>query len=160
MAASILNPALQQLGVAPETFGVSARLAMKAKQGQPALWQASGFEPLERFIRDTLDEGSRFRLKLNNPLGVAQALASRYAAIAEERLVVLRDDVSLLKGIESELGVHREDMARGHVFFEDTLRLGRVMDLFNRARVQKEFEDRVVSDAPRTRRLRRTSPAS
>jgi hypothetical protein len=40
--------------------------------------------------------------------------------------------------------------ARGHAFFEDTLRLGRVMDLFNRARVQKEFEDRVVADAPRT----------
>jgi hypothetical protein len=38
---------------------------------------------------------------------------------------------------------------RGHEFFEDTLRLGRVLDLFNRARVQKEFEDRVVADAPR-----------
>ena len=167
--AFVRDAARKQLGVAPETFGVSARMAIKAKQGQPALWQASGFEPLERFIRDTLDEGSRFRLKLNNPLGVAQALASRYAAIAEERLVVLRDDVSLLESIESELGVHREDTARGfelrmtaiekilvemeargHLFFEDTLRLGRVMDLFNRARVQKEFEDRVVSDAPRT----------
>ena len=39
--------------------------------------------------------------------------------------------------------------ARGHAFFEDTLRIGRVMDLFNRARIQKEFEDRVVADAPR-----------
>ena len=38
---------------------------------------------------------------------------------------------------------------RGHAFFEDTLRLGRVMDLLNRARVQKEFEQRVVGDAPR-----------
>jgi hypothetical protein len=38
---------------------------------------------------------------------------------------------------------------RGHAYFEDTLRIGRVMDLLNRARVQKEFEDRVVADAPR-----------
>jgi len=38
---------------------------------------------------------------------------------------------------------------RGHAFFEDTLRIGRVMDLFNRARIQKEFEERVVADAPR-----------
>ncbi len=38
---------------------------------------------------------------------------------------------------------------RGHAYFEDTLRLGRVMDLLNRARIQKEFEDRVVADAPR-----------
>jgi small GTP-binding protein len=165
----VRDAARQQLGVAPATFGVSARLAMRAKQGQPELWQTSGFEPLERFIRDTLDEGSRFRLKLSNPLGVAQALATRYARIAEERQMVLRDDVSLLETIELELGVHRENMARGfelrmtaiekvlvemeargHAYFDDTLRLGRVMDLFNRARVQKEFENRVVADAPRT----------
>ena len=38
--------------------------------------------------------------------------------------------------------------ARGHRFFEDTLRIGRVLDLLNRARVQKEFEDKVVADAP------------
>jgi hypothetical protein len=38
--------------------------------------------------------------------------------------------------------------ARGHRFFEDTLRIGRVVDLLNRARVQKEFEDMVVADAP------------
>ena len=39
--------------------------------------------------------------------------------------------------------------ARGHQYFEDTLRLGRVVDLLNRARIQKEFEERVVADAPR-----------
>jgi hypothetical protein len=38
---------------------------------------------------------------------------------------------------------------RGHAYFDDTLRIGRVMDLLNRSRVQKEFEDRVVADAPR-----------
>ena len=32
--------------------------------------------------------------------------------------------------------------ARGHRYFEDTLRIGRVIDLLNRARVQKEFEDK------------------
>jgi small GTP-binding protein len=167
--AFVRRAAQQQLGAEPETFGVSARLGLKAKQGEPGLWQASGFEPLERFIRDTLDEESRFRLKLSNPLGVAQALASKYAAIADERLVVLEDDVALLESIESELAVHRDDLvrgfelrmtaiekilvdmeARGHAYFEDTLRVGRMFDLLNRSRVQKEFEDRVVADAPRT----------
>jgi hypothetical protein len=38
--------------------------------------------------------------------------------------------------------------ARGHHYFEDTLRVGRVFDLLNRSRIQKEFEDRVVADAP------------
>ena len=50
-----------------------------------------------------------------------------------------------MAAVENELA----DMeARGHRFFEDTLRIGRVVDLLNRARVQKEFEEKVVADAP------------
>jgi small GTP-binding protein len=156
------------LGNTPDVFAVSARLAFRAKRGEPAVWAESRFEALERYVREILQEGSRFRLKLNNPLGVGQALAHRYAAIADERLEVLRGDVALLEDVERQLAIYREDLRRGfelrmtavekvlvdmehrgHLFFEDTLRLGRVFDLFNRARVQKEFEDRVVGDAPR-----------
>ena len=156
------------LGITPEVFPVSARLALRAKQGDPAAWAASRFEPLEQFIRTTLDEGSRFRLKLANPIGVGQALAHRYATIADERLQLLREDVELLDEISRQLALYRDDLARGfelrmtavekvlsdmeargHAYFEDTLRIGRVMDLLNRSRIQKEFEDRVVADAPR-----------
>src|SRR5204863_455462 len=37
---------------------------------------------------------------------------------------------------------------RGHDFFDDTMRIGRVMDLLNRSRVQEGFERQVVADAP------------
>ncbi len=166
--AFVRDSARSLLGITPEVFPASARLAMRAKQGEPSLWNASRFEALERFIRDSLDEGSRFRLKLANPLGVGQALAHRYGTIADERLVLLKEDVALLEDIERQLAVYRDDLARGfelrmtavekvlvdmeargHAYFEDTLRIGRVMDLLNRARIQKEFEDRVVADAPR-----------
>ena len=151
----------------PTVLPVSARLAQKAKQGEPSLWAASRFEALEQYLRDTLDAPSRFRLKLANPLGVGQALAHRYTTIASERLTLMEDDLQLLADIERQLAVYREDMergfelrmaavekeladmeARGHRFFEDTLRIGRVVDLLNRARVQKEFEEKVVADAP------------
>jgi len=164
----VRDSAHRLLGITPEVFPVSARLALRAKQGEPAQWAPSRFEALEGFIRDTLDEGNRFRLKLANPIGVGQALAQRYGQIADERLLLLKDDLTLLDDIERQLAVYREDMARdfelrmtavekvlvdmearGHAYFEDTLRIGRVLDLFNRARVQKEFEDRVVADAPR-----------
>ena len=162
------DSARRLLGITPDVFPVSSRLALKAKQGQPSLWSVSRFEPLERYIHDRLDERSRFRLKLANPVGVGQALAHRYATIADERLVLLKDDLSLLDDIDRQLAVYRDDLAsgfelrmtaidkvlvdmesRGQAFFEDTLRLGRMMDLMNRARIQKEFEDRVVVDAPR-----------
>jgi small GTP-binding protein len=156
------------LGITPDVFPVSARLALRAKQGEPSVWADSRFEPLERYITDTLDERNRFRLKLLNPVGVSHALAQRYATIAEERLTLLQEDLTLLEDIASQLSVYRRDVARGfelrmtaiekvlgdmeargHTYFEDTLRVGRLMDLFNRARIQKEFEDRVVADAPR-----------
>ena len=164
----VRSSAQRLLGISPEVFPVSARLAMRAKQGEPSAWAASRFEALERYIRETLDHGSRFRLKLANPIGVGQALAHRYATIADERLALLKEDVALLEDVERQLAVHRADLmrgfelrmiavekvlvdmeARGHAYFEDTLRLGRVIDLLNRARVQKEFEERVVADAPR-----------
>src|SRR5688572_23199194 len=94
--AFVTDAARQLLGLVPDTFPVSARLALRAKQGEPSLWAPSRFESLERFIRATLDERSRFRLKLANPIGVGQALARRYATIADERLVLLEDDLALL----------------------------------------------------------------
>ena len=164
----VRDSAKRLLGVSPDVFPVSARLALRAKSGEPSLWTASRFEELERFLRETLDETARFQLKLANPLGVGQALAGRYASIAAERLTLLHEDLSLLDDIDRQIAAYREDLARGfearmaavenvllemerrgHQYFEDTLRLARVMDLLNRSRVQKEFEDRVVGNAPR-----------
>src|SRR5688572_4892394 len=96
----VRNSAQRLLGVTPEIFPVSARQALRAKQGDPGQWAPSRFEALERFVSNTLDEGSRFRLKLANPLGVGQALAHKYAVIADERLTLLKDDVVLLEDIE------------------------------------------------------------
>jgi GTP-binding protein EngB required for normal cell division len=163
----VRSAARDLLGIDPTVLPVSARLAQKAKQGHPALWAASRFEALEQYLRDTFEAPSRFRLKLANPLGVGQALAHRYATVAAERLTLIEDDLQLLADIERQLAIYRQDIergfelrmaavekeladmeARGHRFFEDTLRIGRVVDLLNRARVTKEFEEKVVADTP------------
>jgi small GTP-binding protein len=155
------------LSMTPDVFPVSARLAWRAKRGDRAAWIASRFEALERFIHETLDDGGRFRLKLANPIGVGETLARRYEAVAVERLTLLAADVSVLADVERQLALYRDDLeqgfelrmtgvekvllemeARGHQYFEDTLRMGRVFDLLNRSRVQQEFEQRVVGDAP------------
>ncbi len=165
--AFVKRAAHDMLRVDVHVMSVSARLALRAKRGEPSVWAASGFEALEQYLRDTLDARTRFRLKLANPLGVGRALADRYATIARERLALIGEDVSLLADTGRQLETYREDMergfelrisavekelgdmeARGQRFFEDTLRVGRFVDLLNRARVQKEFEEKVVADAP------------
>src|SRR5206468_2527439 len=72
--AFVADNARALLGFNPDIFPVSSRLALRAKQGDPAGWAASRFEPLERYIRETLDSPGRVRLKLLNPLGVGAAL--------------------------------------------------------------------------------------
>ena len=155
------------VGTTPEVFTVSARAAFRAKHGEPALWAASGFEPLERYIRSTLDQKARVRLKLLNPLGVGAALIERYRDATGSRLTLLQDDTALLDDVERDLRTYESDLARefegrmsgvdnvllemeqrGRDFFEDTMRIGRVFDLLNRARVQQAFEQQVVADAP------------
>jgi small GTP-binding protein len=165
--AYVADNARRLLGVLPEIFPVSAKLAFRAKNGEPQLWGASGFEALESYIRRTLDSASRMKLKLLNPIGVGAALIDRYSAATRERLGELTEDFTLLEDVESQLQGYEDDMTRdfdarmaavdnvllemerrGHDFFDDTMRIGRVMDLLNRARMQEGFERQVVADAP------------
>ena len=159
--------ASRSLGVTAERFAVSARLAWRAKHGDPEQWAAGGFGPLEAFLRDTLDNDERFRLKLASPLGVGSSLAARYETFAADRLGDLSADVESLDATTRQLSLYGEDLergfelrmtavekvlvdmqARGQVFLDETLRIGRVFDLMNRSRVQREFEERVIADAP------------
>ncbi len=155
------------LGVSPEIFPVSARLALRGKQGDAAAWSSSGFEALEHYIATTLDAPGRVQLKLLNPLGVGASLAERHAGFVKERLSLLKGDFETLDEVERQLAVYLEDLARdfelrmsdidrillemerrGHDYFDETMRIGRVMDLLNRSRVQQGFEHQVVADAP------------
>ena len=155
------------LGFNPEIFPVSARLALKAKQGEPAAWPASRFEALENFIATSLDAPGRIHLKLLNPLGVGAALTERHAVIVRDRLALLADDFTTLEDVERQLAAYQEDLTRdfefrmadidkillemerrGHDYFDDTLRIGRMFDLLNRSRIQQGYEQRVVGDAP------------
>ena len=155
------------LGITPEIFPVSARLALRAKLGEPDLWDPSCFEALEKYIHDTLDEKSRLSLKFMNPLGVGSYLLNKYQEITSSRLELLHADTGVLQDVDAQLSIYQEDMRRdfdfrmsdiekilfemeqrGQDYFDETLRLARVFDLLNKARIQREFEHRVVSDVP------------
>ena len=165
--AFVADNARALLGVSPEIFPVSARLALRAKQGDPSAWAASRFEALERYIRETLDSPGRVHLKLLNPLGVGAALTERHATVVRDRAVLLKDDFATLDEVERQLEVFQADRMRdfgfriadidnillemdrrGQAYFDETMRIGRVMDLLNRSRMQQGFEEQVVGDAP------------
>ena len=164
----IAEHAKSLLGFTPEIFPVAAKLALKAKTtGDKELMARSRFEELERYIVSTLDEKERVRLKLMNPLGVASHLSGRYLEVTNRRLHLLKEDFATLEDIERQLALYKEDMqrefrfrlsdvdnilrefeARGMAFFDDTMRIGRVIDLINKSKMKGDFERVVVADTP------------
>lgn len=162
--------AREMIGRAPTVFTVSSRQARQAKETLDAdertrLWAASRFAPLESYILKTLDERQRLRLKLSNPLGVAQRLTERYLYLAESRKTLLKEDVATVRTIEAQLAAYETDMRRefkyhlshvdnvlygmaqrGNTFFDETIRLQRIFDLVNADRVRGMFEREVIAD--------------
>lgn len=156
------------LGVEPEIFPVSARLAFRAKQNgrhTGSDWDESRFAALESYILTTLDSTQRIQLKLENPLGVASNLVERYRALINDRQRLLHGDFQTLDTIEAQLQAYQSDMQRdfqyqssrvdnvlyemmerGDRFFDETLRVTRVFELVNSEKLRGEFERKVVAD--------------
>jgi small GTP-binding protein len=164
------------LGETPEIFAVSARRAMEARTGgdgktspeESELWQQSGFEQVEDFLLNTLDQEERVRLKLLNPLNVGLRLASKYKDATFERLKLLTQDVEAIQNIDQQLAAFHQEMLgdfeprlarldlllsdmerRGMRFFEETIRIGRIKSLMDSEGVRRAFEREVIGETNR-----------
>jgi small GTP-binding protein len=156
------------LGTTPEVFTVSALRAREARSvGDDDALAASGLPAVEEYLQVTLEQNQRVQLKLLNPLGVARALVDVQIEENSARLDLLQDDIQTIDDIERQLAGYTEDVERefklrladidnslhemekrGLAFFDDTLRLMRIPELFNKERLRHRFEDEVVGEAP------------
>lgn len=163
------------LGESPRIFPVSARLALEARMPRDdkggedeELWERSGFEAVEDFLLNTLDQEERVRLKLLNPLNVGLRLASKYKDATFERLKLLAQDVEALQNIDQQMALFHQEMLRdfeprlarldlllsdmerrGMRFFEETIRIGRIKSLLDSEGVKRAFEREVIGETPR-----------
>lgn len=157
------------LGFQPEIFPVSA---LQVQQSHTAvgheairLWESSRFSALEHYLFRTLDEGERVRLKLLSPLGVMQRLLNETRTVAEQRASLLAEDALTINTIDDQLRLYRADMEqsfahrlgeienivletreRGDIFFDETIRLGRIFDLVQSQRVREDFDREVIAN--------------
>lgn len=156
------------LGHTPEVFSLSARKALAARAAEDAaLWDESGFDEIEKYLVDTLDQEERVRLKLLNPLNIGLRLAGKYKQIAFERLKLLTDDIETIANIDRQLAAYHQEMlrdfeprlsrlelmlsqmeARGHGFFDETIRIGRIKSLMDSEAIRRGFEHEVIQDTP------------
>ncbi len=154
----------------PPIFAVTARQALVAKTDagpHQTSEGTEGFDALEEYLVQTLDDDERLRLKLANPLGVGLRLCDTYVEATQSRLDLVGDDISALDDVEGQLEHYRDDMKRefrfrlsdvdtilhdferrGLEFFDETLRLARALDLLNKDKTQSDFQRKVIGDAP------------
>jgi small GTP-binding protein len=158
------------LGFEPEIIPISILLAQKSRTaiGHDAieLWEQSNFGTLEKYLFQTLDKIERVRLKFLSPLGVMQRLLDQTRSVLEQRTRLLAEDARSFGTIDEQLQLYREDMeknfshrlsqienivlemrARGDHFFDDTIRLTRILDLLHSERIRSEFEQEVLGDS-------------
>jgi sulfur relay (sulfurtransferase) DsrC/TusE family protein len=114
------------IGSNPVIFPVSSKLALEVKSAKrhstkPSdaadvlddKWQASRFGELEKYILETLDAGQRARIKLLNPLGVAEALIEKYKGLIHNQGLALHSDRETLTVVDRNIDAHIASMKQG-----------------------------------------------
>ena len=148
--------------------GEEERGARENPAPDSSIWQRSQFGALEQYILDFLDAGERVRLQLSNPIGIAAALIANYQEEIDQRQALLQGDFQALDAIDQQLAAYQSDMRRdfryqsdrvdnvllqmaerGDRFFDENLRITRIIELVNSERLRGEFERRVLADSSR-----------
>lgn len=165
----VLQYAGQVLGLTPDFFPVSARLAQQSQSPlNPQMRASSGIDALANYIHATLDNQESIRLKFTNPLGVADHIVEQAQARMSEEAQALGEDSETVKtleglttGYENELraelpprlaevdNILSRMQERGIDFFDSTMRLTNIATLARGDRVRAEFEKRVLDDVPK-----------
>jgi small GTP-binding protein len=163
------------LGSEPAVVALSARAAARAASGglaepggltEPSgLTEPGGLAELEHLLADRVDV-DRVRLKLEAGLGVGWHVAADAMTAIEAQRELLRDDRRTLDDVDRQQAQWAKDVARegrayldrvktvlleverrGEVFFDDTVRLGRLVTLLRAEKVRAAFEERVLRGA-------------
>jgi small GTP-binding protein len=154
------------LGVTPQVFPVSARLALQAKQTDDAeLLARSQFAEMERYLFEALNETERVRLKLLNPLYAVQPVCTTVGSELEEKLRVLDEDLRRLRYIERQLNYTASDLKdnysrfilrvenilldlrnRAYDFVDDFLQIHNIWNIASREKAEVQFNEKVVKD--------------
>lgn len=150
---------VQTLGQSVPVFGLSAR---RAKQGER---QGSGLADLEAHIRTVLTRESA-KIKLGSPLGVLLKLVGETRPGLERELADNRKQLTTCAELEALLERHVERTQRdfsgqvalsmqvldevrerGERWLDETVRLGRILDLINASRIQDSFMREVAQNS-------------
>ena len=103
------------LGFVPDVWMISAKQALEAWRTTPRdkeMWVTSGFDQIERFIHEALNDAERVRQKLETPLQIARNVLNVASARVREQQNALADYRRAVQNVRGQLtSAQREQQA-------------------------------------------------
>lgn len=147
---------------------VSARTAMKARhENDPELWKKSGYDELEKYIQEKLNEKSRFIYKMNAALGIGERLAQQTLDLQKEEIQFYQEDLILIDSIQDQAASYKTDIEKeinrslaeirtifsdikksGNEYFEKLFKVKNIPNLVRKDKTKLEFQDQVLKSLP------------
>jgi hypothetical protein len=153
--------ATQLLNTSPELFFVSAK--REYTDGR----LTGGMDALNQYVRSWLDQNARLHVKFSTPLGVADQILRRAEANLEHEHEQLAQDLETAGHVDREVSTYEKDIrnemepriaevdnllykleARGMDFFDQNVRLTKIMDLARGDKFRAMFEQQVLAGVP------------
>jgi small GTP-binding protein len=154
----------------PDLFPLSARYAKQAPEEDATAaysYMVDGFIQFRDYLRETLNEEGRLRLKLLSPLGVSLKISRQYQELAADRVRVLTQDKQTLEKVERQLNLYETDTQaeferylasienellemrlRGEEFLDDRMRLWKIKDMLSTDQMRRAFLKDVIAETP------------
>jgi len=154
----------------PDIFPLSARYAKQPLEVADATtnnYLEDGFNVFRNYLRETLTEECRLRLKLLSPLGVSLKINHQYQELAADRVRVLASDKQTLEKVERQLALYETDTMvefgrhlaridnellemrlRGEEFLDDRMRLWKIKEMLSTNHMRRAFLDDVIAQTP------------
>jgi len=158
----VTENAIILLGHHPKIFFISAKIALtRILQGETD----TNLEEIQNYIFRTLNERERMRIKLLNPVNILSQIIGKYQKINRSNQENISRDIQLIQDINGQLSLFHEDASRrfkfryadidneilefekrGLEFFDEMFRIGRLFDLANNERMQRQYKDKVIKN--------------
>lgn len=147
---------------------VSSRLAKKARSTMShELWKESGFEDLEQFIQDKMDEKARFTMKMLSALGIASKIEEQATERIRKEMQFYNEDRKLTETIRGEVNLYHDDMhkeinrsmkeihaifsdvkVRGNEYFEELFVVKNLPNILKKDKSRILFQENVLQNMP------------
>lgn len=149
-------------------FAVSARQKILSDQNDdPESAANSGFDALEAFIQDKLNDEVRFRMKMESALNLGEKTLYEALSLLKQESRFYSEDlkltdtiqdqsdayqVELKKEVDRSAGeIHRifdEIKSHGNEYFEELFKVKNIPNILRKEKNQLEFQDRVLQNLP------------